>query len=396
MHLMITRNLGHAGALVGFAIHLHEAILADAHPAKHTAINATCSRSERLLASRHQAGRNALALAGVDELSVEFNLNPGFRHGISVCSIRSQALRAWFACAFCKYRSIFQKLPLHCQPRYVLSANICTYFACRIGIRKPLQQQWSEQLSFSLNDKVAFVTGGYRGLGAAIINCLASHGATGAAVDRDTPDRARLLPNGFVAIQADVTDESAVKSAIDRTIETFGRIDIVVANAGVVPPWSETRELDLQQWDAVMAVNARGVLTTIKHTVEPLTKSKGNVVVMGSINSVLGHQRQMAYTASKHAALGIVRAAALDLGRFGIRVNGVAPGPIATEALLDRIRSRAQTGPSELEAIALLENQTALGRLATAEEVANTVAFLSCSAAGGISGQMLRVDAGMA
>jgi NAD(P)-dependent dehydrogenase (short-subunit alcohol dehydrogenase family) len=104
----------------------------------------------------------------------------------------------------------------------------------------------------------------------------------------------------------------------------------------------------------------------------------------------------MAYTASKHAALGIVRAAALDLGRFGIRVNGVAPGPIATEALLDRIRSRAQTGPSELEAIALLENQTALGRLATAEEVANTVAFLSCSAAGGISGQMLRVDAGMA
>lgn len=251
-------------------------------------------------------------------------------------------------------------------------------------------------MSFSLNDKVALVTGGYRGLGAAIINCLASHGATGAAVDRDTPDRAQLLPNGFVAIQADVTDESAVKSAIDRTIETFGRIDIVVANAGVVPPWSETRELDLQQWDSVMAVNARGVLTTIKHTVEPLTKSKGNVVVMGSINSVLGHQRQMAYTASKHAALGIVRAAALDLGRFGIRVNGVAPGPIATEALLDRIRSRAQTGPSELEAIALLENQTALGRLATAEEVANTVAFLSCSAAGGISGQMLRVDAGMA
>ncbi len=145
-----------------------------------------------------------------------------------------------------------------------------------------------------------------------------------------------------------------------------------------------------------MAVNARGVLATIKHAVAPLAESRGAIVVMGSINSVLAHPRQLVYSASKHAVLGILRAAALDLGRHGIRVNGVAPGPIATDALLGRIRARAQSGQSEAEAMAALAGQTALGRLATADEVASTVAFLAGPAAAGITGQLLRVDAGMA
>lgn len=247
-----------------------------------------------------------------------------------------------------------------------------------------------------LENKVALVTGGARGLGAAIVRCLAGQGAVGCAVDRQFPAGSEELPSDFIALEADVTDEQSIHKAIEATREKFGRLDIVVANAGLVPPWSETRDIDLAQWDAVMAVNSRGVLATIKHTVPALAAAKGAVVVMGSINSVLAHPRQLIYTASKHAALGIIRATALDLGRHGIRVNGVAPGPIATEALLGRIRARAQTGPSEGEAMALLESQTALGRLATAEEVANTVAFLAGPAASGITGQLLRVDAGMA
>jgi NAD(P)-dependent dehydrogenase (short-subunit alcohol dehydrogenase family) len=251
-------------------------------------------------------------------------------------------------------------------------------------------------MSLFLDSKIALVTGGSRGLGAAIVNCLASQGAKGAAVDRDPPREGEILPADFIAITADVKDEASVKAAIDRTVAHFGRLDIVVANAGVVPPWSETRDLDLGQWDEVMAINARGVLATIKHAVAPLSQTRGSIVVTGSINSLLAHPRQLVYTASKHAVLGILRATALDLGRHGIRVNGIAPGPIATDALLGRIRTRAQSGPSEAEAIAALEAQTALGRLATAEEVANTVAFLAGAGASGITGQLLRVDAGMA
>lgn len=251
-------------------------------------------------------------------------------------------------------------------------------------------------MSLFLEDKVALITGGLRGLGAAIVKCLATQGARGSAVDRELPAQDGKLPGDFLPIKADVTDEGSVKAAIDETVARFGRLDIVVANAGVVPPWSETGDLDLAQWDEVMAINARGVLATIKHAVAPLAESRGAVVVMGSINSVLAHPRQLVYSASKHAVLGILRAAALDLGRYGIRVNGVAPGPIATEALLGRLKTRAQTGPSEAEAMAALVAQTALGRLATADEVASTVAFLAGPAAGGITGQLLRVDAGMA
>lgn len=251
-------------------------------------------------------------------------------------------------------------------------------------------------MSLFLENRIALVTGGSRGLGAAIVKCLASQGAKGSAADLEPPGKEGGLPNGFHPMKADVTDESSIKAAIGETVSRFGRLDIVVANAGVVPPWSETRDLELAQWDEVMAINARGVLATIKHAVGPLAESRGAVVVMGSINSVLAHPRQLVYTASKHAVLGILKATALDLGRHGIRVNGVAPGPIATEALLGRIRARAQTGPSEDEAMATLVAQTALGRLATAAEVASTVAFLAGPAASGITGQLLRVDAGIA
>ena len=251
-------------------------------------------------------------------------------------------------------------------------------------------------MSFFLENKIALVTGGARGLGAAVIHCLSSHGAQGSAVDRDPPGDEPHLPTQFIAIQADVKDEESLKTAIEQTVARFGRLDIVVANAGVVPPWSETADLDLGQWDEVMAINARGTLATIKHAIAPLSRTRGSIVITGSINSIVAHPRQLVYTASKHAVLGILKATALDLGRYGIRVNGIAPGPIATDALLNRIQHRAKSGPSESEAMAALAAQTALGRLATAAEVASTVAFLAGAGASGITGQLIRVDAGMA
>jgi NAD(P)-dependent dehydrogenase (short-subunit alcohol dehydrogenase family) len=169
--------------------------------------------------------------------------------------------------------------------------------------------------------------------------------------------------------------------------------DVVVAAAGVVPPWSPVAELDLAQWDEVFAVNVRGVAATLKHA---RVKDGGAIVVVASLNSWRGDPNLAVYAASKHAALGLVRSAALDLGSRGIRVNAIAPGPVATDALLERMRRRADAGGLSVDdALVLAARDPALGRNATAEEVPHAALFLASDLAAGITGHLLPVDAGI-
>ena len=244
-----------------------------------------------------------------------------------------------------------------------------------------------------LDGRVALITGGTRGLGLAIGERFAASGATGVLLDLPSQKQDSPLPQRFQFAAGDVTDEASLRSAVETVLRSYGRLDIVVANAGVVPPWRETEVLDMEEWDRVMAVNVRGIAATLKHTTAALKQSAGSVVAMASINAFQAHPRQMLYTASKHAVLGIVRAAARDFGRYGIRVNAVAPGPIATAALLERIRFRARNGPSEKEALAALAAEAPLGRLATADEVAKAVLFLASDLSSGITGELLPVAA---
>jgi NAD(P)-dependent dehydrogenase (short-subunit alcohol dehydrogenase family) len=252
-------------------------------------------------------------------------------------------------------------------------------------------------VSSLLSGRIALITGGARGLGLAIAERFAAAGAVGGVIDLPAQATTAVLPAGFAAIAGDVADEASLEVAVNAIRDRHGRLDVVVANAGLVPPWRETEGLDMAEWDRVMAVNVRGVAATIKHATPAMKATGGAIVAMASINAFLAHPRQMLYTATKHAVLGIVRAAARDLGRFGVRVNGVAPGPIATDALLSRIRLRALSdGPSEEAALAALAADTALGRLATADEVAKAVLFLASDLASGVSGELLPVDAGLA
>jgi NAD(P)-dependent dehydrogenase (short-subunit alcohol dehydrogenase family) len=246
-----------------------------------------------------------------------------------------------------------------------------------------------------LDGQVALVTGAARGLGHAIAACFSANGARGTSLDLASAIAGGDAPAGFSLLAGDTTDEASLAAAVAATVERYGRLDIVVANAGLVPPWRETETLDLAEWDRVMAVNARGVAATLKHAVPAMKAAGGSIVVMASINAYVAHGRQMLYTASKHAALGILRAAALDLGRYGIRVNGIAPGPIATDALLGRIAKRAETGPPVDEALAGLAAQNALGRLATADEVAKVAVFLASDLSSGVTGELIPVDAGL-
>ncbi len=244
-----------------------------------------------------------------------------------------------------------------------------------------------------LAGKVALVTGAAQGLGRAIAEGFAAAGACGLLFDLLAADGS--LPAGWRFESGDVGNEDDVARAVARTQEEFGRLDVVVANAGIAPPWCDTDAIDLTEWDRAFAVNARGVMATIKHAV-PLMRQcgGGSIIAMGSTNSWIGHPRQAAYTASKHAVLGIVRAAARDLGRFGIRVNALGPGPVATEALLARIRQRAEAGGATVEETVRRYGDTALGRMATAEDVAGAALFLASELSSGITGHLIPVDAG--
>lgn len=247
-----------------------------------------------------------------------------------------------------------------------------------------------------LSGRVALITGAARGLGLAITESFAAAGASGLAVDLASAEPAAESPRRFTFHAADVTSERDLAAAVEATVARFGRLDIVIANAGIVPPWRGTEELDFSEWDQAFAVNVRGVAATLKHAVPAMKERGGAILIMCSINSLRAHPRQMLYTATKHAALGIVCAAALDLGRYGIRVNGLAPGPIATKALLGRVRARASAGGLAAgDALKSLASETALGRMATAQEVATTALFLASDLASGITGRLFPVDAGL-
>ncbi len=245
-----------------------------------------------------------------------------------------------------------------------------------------------------LDGRVALVTGAAAGLGKRIVQVLAEAGACGYGLDIVGADDSQ--PAAWEMLVGDVTREEDIAKAVNVVRDRYGRLDIVVANAGIVPRWSETKEIDLDEWDKVFAVNVRGVIVTLKHVVPLMSEHGGSIVAMGSLNSRRAHPLQCAYTASKHAVLGIVRSAALDLGRHGIRVNALGPGPVATQALQSRVDERAAAdGFSAHEALAALAEETALGRLASEDDVARAALFLASDMSGGITGQILPVDAGL-
>ncbi len=234
----------------------------------------------------------------------------------------------------------------------------------------------------------AAVTGGGRGIGAAIVRRFADEGARGTVIDLSL---AAGLPDGWQAITADVRDEASVTDAF-APIE---QLDVLVAAAGIVPGWSGLADTDLERWDEVFAVNVRGIALTLKHAL-PALRDGSSIVLIGSLNSWRGDPRIASYVASKHAVLGIARSAALDLGRRGIRVNALGPGPVATEALLARMATRErELGIPVDSALESAAAETALGRMVGVDEVAAAALFLASGLSSGITGQLLPVDAGV-
>lgn len=248
-----------------------------------------------------------------------------------------------------------------------------------------------------LAGRKAIVTGGSSGLGRAIATRLAEAGAAVTVVDLPQALAGADLPGGWTSFAADLGTPDC-QTALRGLADVMGTVDIVIANAGLVPPWRGVADLDAAEWARVMAVNVWGVAATLGAFAAALGQSgRGSAVLMASINGYRAHPQQMLYTASKHAVVGVMRAAALELGPAGTRVNALAPGAIATQALLDRLETRhAKGGPAPEQALASLAADTALRKMVTPEQVAAAAHWLASDASAGITGIVVPVEAGLA
>ncbi|MEO9175249.1 MAG: SDR family oxidoreductase [Gaiellales bacterium] len=243
-----------------------------------------------------------------------------------------------------------------------------------------------------LAGKTAVVTGGASGIGLAIARLLADAGARGTILDLRAPE---ATPPGFGFVEVDVRDDGSVATAMRLAVEPLDGIDALVLAAGIVPPWTGLTGFDPIAWNEVMRVNVFGVACSLAHALGDL-RDGAAVVAIASLNAWRGDANIPSYAASKHAVLGIVRSAALELGRRNIRVNAIAPGPIATDALIERMKTRArERGTTLADALDDAAELTALGRIATVDEVARVALFLASDLSSGLTGQMIPVDGGL-
>jgi NAD(P)-dependent dehydrogenase (short-subunit alcohol dehydrogenase family) len=227
--------------------------------------------------------------------------------------------------------------------------------------------------------RVVVVTGGTRGIGRAVVERFEEAGERVIPLGRDT---------------CDVTDEAAVAAAFER-IERIGPVDVLVNNAGVSSSAPLARTT-LDDWRAQMGVNATGAFLCTRAALPGmLERGSGRVVTVASTAGRAGARYTAAYTASKHAAVGLMRAVAAEVAGTGVTANAVCPAFVRTDMTarsVERIVSR--TGRDAAEAETALADASPLGRLLEPEEVAFAVAFLAAAEAGAINGQTLILDGG--
>jgi 3-oxoacyl-[acyl-carrier protein] reductase len=237
-----------------------------------------------------------------------------------------------------------------------------------------------------LTDKVALVFGGSRGIGAAIVKQLAADGASVALTYAKSPDKAaetaraaEALGVSAIMIKADSADPEAVKGAVAQTVARFGRLDILVVNAGILILGTvDTFALD--DFDRMLATNVRGVFVAIQASAPHLTDG-GRIITIGSDAAVrAAFPESSVYSMTKGAIASLVRGVAIDLAPRGITVNNVQPGPIATDMTAGLLE--------------MVKPLVPLGRMGQPEEVAGLVAYLASARAGFITGSSLTIDGG--
>ena len=235
-----------------------------------------------------------------------------------------------------------------------------------------------------LENKVAIITGGARGLGQAMAIAFANEGAK--VIAADMGEMSYSHPN-VEGVALNVTDSAACEAFFKEVVEKYGTIDILVNNAGITRD-ALTRKMTEEMWDLVIDVNLKGVFNLTRH-VGPFmqTKQTGSIINIASIVGVFGNIGQANYAASKAGVIGLTKTWAKEFGMKGgnVRVNAIAPGYVMTDIL--------KTGPQDL--LDKFAAMTMLGRLGQPEEIANVALFLASEEASYITGQVIEPNGGM-
>jgi 3-oxoacyl-[acyl-carrier protein] reductase len=247
------------------------------------------------------------------------------------------------------------------------------------------------RVQVDLTDHVALVTGAGRGLGRTIAQSLAAAGAKVACVDVDEATLAETVGTirdaGGTAepVACDVTDTARVAEVVGEVVDRWGKLDVLVNNAGITRDNLIMRMKD-DQWDAVLAINLKGTFLFTRAATKPMMKARrGRIINIASVSGLMGNPGQVNYSASKAGVIGLTRTVARELASRNITVNAVAPGFIATE----------MTAKLGEEVLTEVRKQIPLGRLGEPQDVADAVLFLASEAAGFVTGHVLTVDGGL-
>ena len=258
-----------------------------------------------------------------------------------------------------------------------------------------------------LQDRIALVTGGAQGLGQAICERLAQEGCHVVVADLNQEGASRTAEGiasagdrRAIAVKVDVSDEAQVEAMVARTVREFGRLDILVANAGILIA-EEISEFPAEKWRAVMNVNLFGYFLCAKHAARVMkTQKKGVIIEINSKSGKKGSYRNSAYAASKFGGIGLTQSIALDLAEFNIRVNAICPGnlldsPLWTQGSNSLFKQYARKwGITEEEVRKRYIDQVPMRRGCTYEDVCNVVVFLASDQSSYMTGQAINVTGG--
>jgi NAD(P)-dependent dehydrogenase (short-subunit alcohol dehydrogenase family) len=248
--------------------------------------------------------------------------------------------------------------------------------------------------TYDFAGQVALVTGASSGMGFATAQAFAEAGAAVVVADineqtlRTTTDGLSAAGHQTLGVTCDVSDEDDVAALVERTVASFGRLDMAFNNAGIMIPPSDAADEPADNFDRVNAINLRGVWTCMKHELRQMrAQGTGAIVNCSSLGGLVGLPGRASYHASKHGVLGLTKSAALEYAPRGVRINAVCPGTIDTPMVADMIEK------GELDMSEAIKNQP-IGRLGHSAEIAAAVLWLCSPASSFVIGVALPVDGG--